>query len=129
MRFARRPCYGPPTRRAATRTLAPATLEPRDPCARSPCRCILDFAIRLDEGAAEVRELHAAAAAATDAGCCGTVGEHVIDVVEQQPRAPVAHSQLARRLRQRAGRLDALEQRNLAGTERAVRTQIDPQPD
>jgi hypothetical protein len=52
----------------------------------------------------------------------------MIEIIEQQPRAAVAHAELAGRLRERSARLDALEQPDLARADRAARTEVDPQP-
>jgi hypothetical protein len=50
----------------------------------------------------------------------------MIEVIEQQPCAPVAHAELARGLRERAGRLDVLEEPDLSRSDRASGRKIDP---
>src|ERR1700689_728652 len=51
----------------------------------------------------------------------------MIKIVKQEPRPAVAQSKLTRRLRQRARPVDMLQQRDLAGPDRACRAKIDAQ--
>src|SRR6202040_1735068 len=48
-----------------------------------------------------------------------------IQTLEQLPGPPVAHVQLARRLRQRTARADVLEQRDLAGSHGRIAPEVD----
>src|SRR5579875_1998964 len=102
--------------------------DSREPRRRGIVARALDIPVRGNELATERREPRAAAAGAAD-DCRGDrFIEGMIEVIEQQPRATIAHAELAGRLRERAARLDALEQRDLAGADRAPRTEVDPQP-
>ncbi len=51
--------------------------------------------------------------------------EGTVEIVEQQPGAPVAQPQLACRLRQGVAGLDAFQQRDLAGPDRGPRGEVD----
>ncbi len=90
--------------------------------------CVLDLPIGGNELAAEGRDPRAAPACPADARRRDRLGQRVIQIVEQQPCSAIAHAELTGGLGQRARRLDALEQRDLAGTDGAPRTEIDPQP-
>jgi hypothetical protein len=49
----------------------------------------------------------------------------VIEVIEQQPGAAIAHAELACGLRQGTGPIDLLQEGDLAGADGMSRTQID----
>jgi len=89
---------------------------------------MLDFAVGGNELAPEVREPGATAPRPADARCADRFPERVIEVIEQQPGAAVAHPELAGGLREGARRLDVLEQRDLPRSDRAPGSQIDSQP-
>jgi hypothetical protein len=56
---------------------------------------VLDFPVCGNELAAERREPRTTPAHTADARRRDRLGERVVEVVEQQPRAPVAHAELA----------------------------------
>ena len=73
---------------------------------------------------AEGRERGAAAAPATDTHLRHRLLKRGVEILEQQPRPPVAHLQLARRLGQRAAARNVLQQGDLPRTHRTLRTEI-----
>jgi hypothetical protein len=58
--------------------------------------CELHVAVRRDQLPAEFREPRATASGAADARCADGLFQNVIEVIEEQPGAPVAHPKLAR---------------------------------
>jgi hypothetical protein len=89
---------------------------------------MLHLPVRSDELAPEISEPCAAASRAPDTRRADRLDERMVEVIEQQPGAAIAHPELAGGLRERAGRLDLLEQRDLPGSDRASGGDIDPQP-
>jgi hypothetical protein len=77
------------------------------------------------EALAERGEPSTPAPGAADAhgGC--RLSEGAIEVIEQEPRAAIAHVQLAGGLRERTGPIDLLQETDLAGADGTSRTQID----
>jgi hypothetical protein len=89
---------------------------------------VLDLTVGRNQPAAEFGQPRATAPRSTDARRADGLYQNVIEVVEQQPGAPIAHPELASRLRKRAARLDTLEQGDFPRADRAAGSEIDPQP-
>jgi hypothetical protein len=90
--------------------------------------CVLQLAVGCNQLPAEFGQARPAAAGPANARRADGLSQNVIEVIEQQPGAPVAHADLAGRLRERPACLDVLEQGDLPGADRAAGSEIDPQP-
>jgi molybdate transport system ATP-binding protein len=92
-------------------------------------RGALDRAVGRDQPARERCELRAAAGGSADRGHDdGLVAEHRRELLDQRPRAAVAHAELGGGLHQGSAGRDLLEQVDLAGSERrAARLEQDAQ--
>jgi hypothetical protein len=86
---------------------------------------LLESAVGGNEALAERGEPSAPAPGAADAHGGRRLSEGVIEVIEQEPRAAIAHVELAGSLRERTGPIDLLQEADLAGTDGTSRTQID----
>ena len=74
---------------------------------------------------AELSQNHAAAAATADLGASHPMIKTRVQVLEQQPRATVAHMHFARGLRQRPGALDPFQKLDLADPDGAAVAEVD----
>src|SRR5208282_2345799 len=72
---------------------------------------------------------HPTATAASHAGMSHGMIEARVQILEQQPRPPVAHPHLASGLRQRARPRNAFEKFYLADSDGAPAAEIDPESD
>lgn len=90
-------------------------------------RGLLHRAEARDELATERREHGATAVGAARASRDDTAAEAAIHVVEEHPRVAIRHAERARRCRNRALRIDRLEQRDLPRPERVLVVDVNVQ--
>jgi hypothetical protein len=83
--------------------------------------------VALDQAAPEGRQRRAATGRAALAGQHHRLAKALVEAVDQLPGAPVRHAHGATRRRDRAGRVDPFEQRDLAGAQTALGFEIDAQ--
>jgi hypothetical protein len=103
-------------------------VQPAELLARRLTGFPLNLAKGVHELFAERRKKCAAAARASGAGGSHGLGECMVHIIEQQPRAPIAHAELTRCLGERSARVDMLEQCNFARPNGARRSKVHAQP-
>jgi hypothetical protein len=86
---------------------------------------LLEPAVGGNQTLAERGEPGAPAPGTADAHGGRRLSEGVIEVIEQQPGAAIAHAELAGGLREGTGPIDLLQEADLAGSDGTGRTQID----
>src|SRR5262245_14773349 len=91
-------------------------------------RGALEFAKAADQRPAKFRDARTTAANSTDGPGRRRVLDRSIQIVQQQPGAPVTHVELSRRQRKRSQAFDFLEQGNLARAYGARPREIDAYP-
>src|SRR5271155_5214249 len=84
-----------------------------------------DGTVFFNQSASEWRQRRAAAARAAWFCSDDLLAEATVEIVNQKPGPPIGHAERPARLRDRAGFADGLQEPDLAGAERPVRTEID----
>jgi len=88
-----------------------------------------EMPVALNQGDAKRGQGRSPAAASAGAGRDYTLAEGLVQALEQLPRAPVTHSEIASGLGQGAAGRNLLQQRDLSGPDRATAPEVDAKSD
>src|SRR3984893_1517370 len=119
----------PPAPRSAAASHADLARDRPERARSARLHLQLELPIDADQLASENRQSRTPAAAAALAAHRDPLPEGHVETLEQQPGAAVAHVQVGGGLRQRAGLVDALEQRDLAWSNGLPAAKVDSEAD